>query len=220
MPSWGCGNNEAMKKQLKNRLLDLYNDTGIIPKVFLRLRLLLAPFFDFGQKIEERQGLVYDLGCGIGILANLLSLSYPGIRVIGIDNSDRISVAKMTRKNKVNFLKADILDFDYAKADAFVMMDILHHLPFDDQSHLLKKIFDALAPGGKLYILDIDVKPILKFWASRFVDCIQCAKTYHRRTDEIISMLEINGYVVEKSEHMHKKRPVSHVFIRCGKCQK
>jgi len=109
------------------------------------------------------------------------------------------------------------LDFKYEKAGAFVMMDILHHLTFKDQDTMLDKIYDALLPGGKLYVNDVDTKPALKCAVSRLADCLSGSKTYHRRMDDIGALLTKHRFVVEEKNRVDKGRIVPHIFLKCKK---
>ena len=206
-----------MDKALKNRVITLYKGAPVLSKMYLRLRLALAPFFDLHGRIEEREGRIYDLGCGIGLLSNMLSLAYPGLEVIGIDSSDKVAIARATERKTVSFIKSNILEFDYGNADAFVMMDILHHLSFEEQDLALKKIYGALKPEGKLYIMDVDVKPVLKYGISRLADCASRSKVYHRRIDGIVSLLEDNNYIIEEKTRADRGRVVPHIFVKCRK---
>ncbi|NQT22035.1 MAG: class I SAM-dependent methyltransferase [Candidatus Omnitrophica bacterium] len=208
----------AAKSMLVNRLIELYKTLNLVTKVFLRARFAIAPFLEIEESIKERKGIVYDLGCGFGMLSNLLSFVDPIVKIVGIDaDADKIRIAKLTERRNLDFVKTSILEFDYADANTFVMMDVLHHLPFEDQDLMLKKIHNALGPKGKLYIADVDTRPLLKYGVSRLADFISGSKTYHRKLDDIVLLLEHHGYNIGNVKRLDKNRIVSYVFIECTK---
>ena len=101
-----------------------------------------------------------DLGCGYGIFAHLLALSSPAREVIGLDmDPARIRVAQEAargRKN-VSFACVDLKDpeFPLPSCRAITLIDLLHHVPFQDQEGLILRCAQALQPGGLLLIKEI-----------------------------------------------------------------
>src|SRR3989344_3547087 len=83
-------------------------------------------FITPSTKIESllpREGTIIDIGCGEGILDNLLALRAPNRRVIGFDlNARRVRVAESIKKKRgipnVEFFVADALTHDWGGATA------------------------------------------------------------------------------------------------------
>ena len=76
--------------------------------LFSRVRVWDAPFEQV-EKLVPKKGLVLDLGCGDGFLANYLAISGPERKVIGVDlNKDRIKHAQKGLTN-TKFLHGDAL---------------------------------------------------------------------------------------------------------------
>ncbi|MBI3814479.1 MAG: class I SAM-dependent methyltransferase [Nitrospinae bacterium] len=91
-------------------ILEIYSSNSIIDRAYLNIRWRLCPF----QKIEAlipQEGLIIDIGCGYGLLSNLIALKSHKRNVVGIDSSEtRILTAQKTVKDRKNikFLKQDI----------------------------------------------------------------------------------------------------------------
>lgn len=77
-------------------------------------------------------GSVLDLGCGLGLLADMVEGSY-----LGIDYSEyAIGYARKTTKNiKANFMRADLMEFIKSPIlfDTIVLSEVLEHIDFPAQ---------------------------------------------------------------------------------------
>ena len=122
------------------------------------------PYEDWACFIKERllengisEGLVCDLGCGSGIMTNLLSDA--GYDMTGIDNSSSMLQVAAEKKGDrdILYLDQDLTEFElYGTMRAFISTcDTLNYIT--DKKDL-KKIFDLvnnyLDPGG-LFIFDM-----------------------------------------------------------------
>ncbi len=96
---------------------------------------------------EKKANNFYDLGCAHGSLAINIKRKLPNLSVIAIDNnSRRIFFAKLKNlflKNKVKFLKKNILKLDLSKADI-----LYTYLWYDLMPILEKKLKKELKPGA------------------------------------------------------------------------
>jgi len=134
---------------------------GIKVTLYVRLRWRLCPF----KKIEKhipKEGTIVDIGCGYGLLANLLVLRSSKREVMGKDLSvKRISIAQKTTNNRkrIQFKYMNALDLQTRKYNAIVMSDFLHHIDYGAQEQLLVHCYQKLLPGGLLIIEEVDNKP-------------------------------------------------------------
>ena len=97
--------------KLPNYLSDIYSNLTYKERIYINIRWRLCPF----QKIESllpEEGVIIDVGCGYGLLSNLVALKSDKRNVIGIDSAEkRILIAQKTvngRKN-IEHLKDDII---------------------------------------------------------------------------------------------------------------
>lgn len=154
-----------MVKKTKN----LYRGLGW-PYLFAHFRFWTAPYREL-EKLILQKGFVIDLGCGYGIFANYLSLTGPGREILGIElDHQKIKLANHGLKN-VRFLEADITKINTGKASAILLIHVLHHLnSFKEQETLLAACQQKLAKNGKLLIVEVAKKPILKYWLGWLAD--------------------------------------------------
>ena len=104
-------------------------------------------------KNAKENSLIYDLGCSTGsTLIEIYSKSEKNLNLIGIDNSKHmIERARKKAKAygaKIDFLEADILEFDYQKADIFISNYTLQFIRPLKRDKLVKKIYDSLRENG------------------------------------------------------------------------
>jgi len=92
-------------------------------------------------------GRVLDIGCGTG-LPTALQLSNAGLQVTGIDISAGMLALARENVPQVEFVQADILDFDEKAFDGVVAFFSLLMLSRADIDKALAKVHTALNPGG------------------------------------------------------------------------
>ena len=71
---------------------------------------------------------------------------------------------------EVRMLHADILDADYGRPDAIVLLDVLHYNDFTAQERILGRARAALAPGGALLVRIGDAAGGRAFTLSKALD--------------------------------------------------
>lgn len=108
---------------------------------------------NFAVKNVEENSTIYDLGCSTGtLLIDIFAKSDKSLNLIGIDSSEAM-IERAKRKSKaygakIEFLKADILDFDYNKADVFISNYTLQFIRPIKRDKLIKKIYNSLKEDG------------------------------------------------------------------------
>jgi len=184
------------------------------------IRWRLCPF----QKIESllpEEGVIIDVGCGYGLLSNLVALKSDKRNVIGIDSAEkRILIAQKTvngRKN-IEFVRQDITAFGFPSCDAVVMSDVFHHLPPDIQDNLIKNIYENLKNNGILIIQDVDTTPYWKFCFTYMSDFLQHTKEklFYQSAKKVEEKIKTTGFNVDIIE-AHKGYPVADVIFLCRK---
>lgn len=103
---------------------------------------------------------VYDLGCsrGAGILSIRRNVQAPGVKIIGVDNSDAMVERCRQHINAyhsdipVEILLDDIRQIDIQNASMVVLNFTLQFLPPNDRLLLLQKIYQGLNPNGVLVL--------------------------------------------------------------------
>lgn len=116
----------------------------------------MAAIGDLLQRLDLRPGQhLLDLGCGAGGISRYIA-EQTGARVTGLDYSaDAIAVARQRAEGspaQLRFLQADLNDLDlpHGEYGAAVMIDTIYWA--SDPAATLRRIIDALAPGGRLIV--------------------------------------------------------------------
>jgi 2-polyprenyl-6-hydroxyphenyl methylase/3-demethylubiquinone-9 3-methyltransferase len=108
------------------------------------------------QHLNLKDCEILDLGCGGGILSESLALA--GAKVTGVDIEQKlIEVASYHAKSQaldINYLAANIEDFQHPGFDAIVCMEMLEHV--DDPAKMIAQCHRLLKPGGYLFLSTIN----------------------------------------------------------------
>ena len=110
---------------------------------------------------------VVDLGAGQGVLPMLLALqardekSEPaGVAAfVGVEwDAAKVAAGRAAAEgfHEVSQEEADVRQYDLPRAEAVVLMDVLHYYPVDQQRRLIRRAAEALTPGGRLVIRETD----------------------------------------------------------------
>jgi hypothetical protein len=129
-------------------------------------------------------GVVVDLGCGEGMLTNLLAGAAPSVRFAGLDRDpERIRIASRVASPNASFQTGDIIDCQIRGGAAVILNDVLHHHPYDYQLNLLASACAVLDDDGLVILKEVDERDTrdvrwTRFWDSRLYP----ADTLHFRT--------------------------------------
>lgn len=137
---------------LSRRALALYASSPPAERAFVRVRSWLSDLPAIERQAPPR-GRILDIGCGHGLLANLLALGGPEREVLGIDiDPAKIAAARRTLGGRTNiqFTVADALELEGGPYDAITVGDVFYLIPPTGQRQLIARCFALLAPGGRL----------------------------------------------------------------------
>ncbi len=174
---------------LKNMASELYENDGTVMVRFMqRYRSYICPLHEVIREVPEKSR-VLDVGCGNGLLLNLLArlgrishghgfdLSKPAIDVAGKvalrHPSDRVITFEHRSVNK------GIPSLGY---EVVTVVDVLHHIPDSYKQTFVTGLCDAVPEGGRLIIKDMVCKPRWRAAANRLHDLIM-ARQWVRHAD-------------------------------------
>jgi SAM-dependent methyltransferase len=107
-------------------------------------------------------GWVLDLGCGSGLVAEMVLERFAPLRLFGIDSSPamlRLAKDRLARHGeRVRLVEGDLTSLDRVEAPAScaaaIAVQSLHHLDEAQYRGPVAWTFDHLAPGGWFFIID------------------------------------------------------------------
>ncbi len=143
----------ARRRALSRR----YRHQGQWVEKFVYWKMRTDPMFGRLDEAVPPQGAILDLGCGYGIACHWLALGSAGRRMIGVDyDGDKIRIARRTETDdgRIRFEAQDILAWDYPPCDAALLLDVLHYWVPEKQEAVLRRVHEALRPGGRLVLRD------------------------------------------------------------------
>lgn len=106
--------------------------------------------------------VIYDLGCSTGNLLRALHAAMAGraFHLVGVDNSAamlgvcRERLPACDPHQQIELLEADIREIDFSPASVFILNLTLQFIPPQDRDGLLRRISQALRPGGVLLLTE------------------------------------------------------------------
>ncbi len=202
------------------KTIDLYQNVGW-KKYFSKWRFKVAPYIEV-EKYIPKEGKIIELGCGEGIFTNYMGISSVKRKITGFEiSSERIKEASRKLPN-VSFKKADVTKANLPSSDAIVLFHLLHHLMSQkDQEKLLEKCVKALKKNGSLVIVEVNMKPSLKFLIAWFFDHFIVptafekrffSRIFFRKQNKWVKILKNNGLKVKKYE-FEKNMPFPHIVF-------
>ena len=108
------------------------------------------------ERVGVSAGRILSVGEGEGVFAARLAARLPGVEVVGLDVSPEAVRAAQERHRAPNlrFAIGTATDLSaHGPAQAVVVMQAFHH--FEEPARALRELFDTVAPGGSLIVIDL-----------------------------------------------------------------
>lgn len=107
--------------------------------------------------VDLDRGTVIDAGGGTGALAVALLRGRPGIQAIVLDRPEvaALGVVPSDLDGRLRFRSGDLFGPWPAGGEAVVLARVLHDWPDEACGTILARAREALAPGGRLYIVEL-----------------------------------------------------------------
>lgn len=142
----------------RRELINKYNFKGPIIEYYVKIKTRIEKNYKIYDELIPKDAHIIDLGCGLGMLTNMLSLTGKYRTVKGIDyDQNKIAIAQNTiseDQHNITFEYADITKYTPDFYDVFIMNDVLHYISTEKQKELIQKCISKLNPGGKIIIRD------------------------------------------------------------------
>lgn len=145
------------------RLINNYLHKGPVLEWYTKIKTRFDGNYALFHKLLPRKAVITDIGCGYGMMDYMLHFLSAERQIVGIDyDEDKIAVASNVHaasyatKNQLCFMAGDAATVDLPLSDAFILSDVLHYLPFDEQEKLLQRGIEHLNVNGQIIIRDAD----------------------------------------------------------------
>ena len=176
----------------------------------------------FARKYYRPNSNIYDLGCSLGGVTFEIckQLGESDFNLVAIDNSEAMVERLVEKKtkiggldNSVKILCEDINDTAIENASVVILNFTLQFLPPKCRNQLIKRIYNALIPGG---ILVLSEKIVLddKSLNSLFIEMYHKFKESNGYSELEISQkrLALENILIPEPISVHKSRHVSAGF--------
>jgi len=175
------------------------------PRLFARFKILTDPMFSRLIDFVRPGWKIIDVGCGYGAPAAWLLAAYPDLNFLACDpNRERTRIAArvLGQQGEVLTCTAQDLPLENQKADAILLLDILHYLSDQELLKFLDRSKPVLTPEGKLIIRA--TIPRERFSLFRFVEETKLrfkgVKYHFREREQCVQILKDSGFKEELVE--------------------
>lgn len=136
-----------------------------------RLRPWICPFDDLLELVPERATL-FDLGCGGGAWLCLVDRLRSPASLGGAEiNESLVAQARaLVPRARIEIYDGARIPEAISSAHIVTLIDVLHHVPAENQRGFLRAVHDAMAPGARLLLKDMDAADRLSTLWNRFHD--------------------------------------------------
>jgi 2-polyprenyl-3-methyl-5-hydroxy-6-metoxy-1,4-benzoquinol methylase len=138
-------------------------------RLYIGFKLAADPVYAAAARVRGNSALpLFDIGCGIGLLAHYLHGCGLLDRYIGTDHDARkievgkVALARGGIDRRVQLQHGDAADAHDLQGDV-AMLDVLHYLPRERQPDLLSAAASLVAPGGVLILRNVVREPNWRF---------------------------------------------------------
>jgi 1-acyl-sn-glycerol-3-phosphate acyltransferase len=162
-------------QQEYSKIRDLYENTTYFRKKLIGNYIYKTPVLEFYTRIKTKiennyeifdrllpkSGHITDIGTGYGYLPYMLSFTSKNRTFTGIDyDRDKILTAtnNISKNERLDFINADVTQVELPESDAFILNDVLHYMPYNEQNKLIQKCILCLKPSGIIIIRDGNVE--------------------------------------------------------------
>ena len=157
-------------RYFRERLVKNYLYKGPVLEWYLKIKVRLEKNYALFHRYLPMDGHITDIGCGYGFMIYMMSFLSDKRTFTGIDHdAEKISVAQHcpAKSDRMDFRHGDILEMELPRSKAFVMADVLHYFPENEQEKLIIRCIENLEEDGILIIRDGDRQMGKKHFGTR-----------------------------------------------------
>jgi 2-polyprenyl-3-methyl-5-hydroxy-6-metoxy-1,4-benzoquinol methylase len=201
----------------------VYKKESFSTYLHVLVRAAICPFNDLLPYFPD-SGDILDVGCGHGLLPNLLSNDprNRARRIVGIDHDQhKIAVASRCAGERVRFSTEDLSSLAAASFDAISIVDVLYTIKRDRWKELLGGCFRVLRPGGTVIVKEVINSPRWKYWAimaeeSLAIDILRITKGERPHIESVEAYrdaLRESGFSINEGRLLKARNWISHYLF-------
>jgi 2-polyprenyl-3-methyl-5-hydroxy-6-metoxy-1,4-benzoquinol methylase len=191
----------------------------------IRFSIMRPKLLSVLDLLLPEEGRILDIGCGFGLFAAYFAQTQRGRRIVGVDPDGRRTQMAAHTFDRLGlegheFIAGDARDTQVEGSfDAAYVLDVMHHIPRDDQEALLRRMHGLLAPHGVLVVKDITTEPWFGLKFTEYLDRAMVGWNeplhyrHHREWGELLRELGFKVRVVRVPDVL----PYPHVVIAATK---
>ena len=191
----------------------------------VRFSILRPKLLSVMDLLLPDEGRILDVGCGFGLFAAYFGQTHPRRQIVGVDpDARRVALARRVASalslDQHSFHVGDVRTVGLSGSfRAIYVLDVMHHIPAEDQLPVLQQLRDLLEPGGMLLIKDITTEPRFGLLFTEALDRLMVgmreplAYRHHRVWGAMLSNLGFKVRIVRVPDVL----PYPHVVIAATK---
>ena len=180
-----------------HRLVRNYLYKGPVVEWYVRVKTKMEVNYREFDKMIPSSAKITDIGCGMGQLSHMLAMRSPSREILGIDYDEKkIAIAQNTwlKKDNLKFECRDASKCDMENADVFIISDMLHYLPTNDQKQLISNCARHLNTDGKIIVRDADSGKKQRHWLTKLTEIFSTKILRFNKTKYELDFLSMEDY--------------------------
>ncbi len=201
------------------KIISLYKSLSLRIKLYVVLRMFVVDMQKILDCFPGSPHRVEELACGYGIASFMIAGKYKSCSISAYDvNRKRIeSLVSINPFKNLEFIYKNVLEIEQFRGDVILMMDLMHHLSFQEQEQLLKRIRSTARKGATIIIKDVNKgKYSFRHLVNYLIDIMHTgeARFYYRTKLEFMELFTSSGFEIKNILHINRIYvPLNHVVF-------
>jgi 1-acyl-sn-glycerol-3-phosphate acyltransferase len=143
----------------RKQLFSQYIYKGPVLEWYMKVKVSLENNYSFFDNLIPKDATVTDIGCGYGFMSSILAMTSPNRKIMGVDYDEmKIDVAQQAniQRPNISFKTLDVTVDDIPVSEVYVLNDVLHYFPLEQQQALIEKCVKNVGENGMIIIRDAD----------------------------------------------------------------
>ncbi len=192
---------EAASKEHRARVESHYRNMEPYPRLFARFKMGFDPMFSELHRLLDSPETIVDIGSGYGIPAVWLLELFPEAHLYGIEPDEKRRLAASWAVGGRGTIEKgsapDLPEFP-GRADAILIIDMIHYLSDDDLGLLLGRARKRMSPKGVLVIrgtVPAGKRTVLRLIEMAWIR-LRGLSMHYRSTEELVRIIGDQGFAV------------------------